>query len=406
VAVRTGTNRGDLLRGTRVSDTLSGLAGDDTIVGGRGNDILNGGLGDDLLRGGAGRDRLNGGPGDDWADYRDANTPVTASLANRAINTGEAAGDSYLSIERLRGGRFDDTLIGNSRSNVLEGVTGADILNGRSGFDFARYKSAPAGVTASLENPSINTGHAAGDTYISIEGLQGSDFNDVLVGDAASNILVGGRGADALDGRDGFDFVRYDMGNFGNRGVRANLADATGNTGTAAGDTYTSIEGLVGTRFADRLTGDDAANRLQGQAGNDRLNGGDGNDTIVAGSGNDRLNGGYGNDRLNGESGRDIFIFDTALNAAENVDTIRKFSIKNDTIRLDDAIFTGLTAGTLAASAFYRGAGAHDASDRIIHNRSTGAVYYDPDGTGEQAQIQFAHVDPRLNLKNLDFFVF
>ncbi|MFC1459981.1 calcium-binding protein [Microvirga arabica] len=131
-----------------------------------------------------------------------------------------------------------------------------------------------------------------------------------------------------------------------------------------------------------------------------------GNDTIIAGSGNDRLNGGYGNDRLNGESGRDIFIFDTALNAAENVDTIRRFSIKNDTIRLDDAIFTALATGTLAASAFYRGAGAHDADDRIIHNRSSGAVYYDPDGTGEQAQVQFARVDPRLNLKNLDFFVF
>lgn len=406
MAVRTGTNRGDALRGTRASDTLNGLAGDDTIVGGRGNDVLNGGLGDDLLRGGPGRDRLIGGLGDDWADYRDANAPVTASLANRAINRGEAAGDSYLSIERLRGGRFDDTLIGNSRSNVLEGVTGADILNGRGGFDFARYKSAPAGVTASLENPAINTGHATGDTYISIEGLQGSDFNDILVGDAGTNTLVGGQGADALDGRDGFDTVRYDMGNVGNRGVTANLADASGNTGTAAGDTYTSIEGLVGTRFADRLTGDNAANNLQGQTGNDRLSGGLGNDTITGGSGNDRLNGGYGNDRLNGESGRDLFIFDTALNAAENVDTIRKFSIKNDTIHLDDAIFAGLTAGTLAASAFYRGAAAHDANDRIIHNRSTGAVYYDPDGIGGQAQIQFAQVDPRLNLKNLDFFVF
>jgi serralysin len=406
MAVRTGSNRGDALKGTRVSDTLSGLGGDDTIVGGRGNDILNGGLGDDLLRGGQGRDRLIGGLGDDWADYRDANAPVTASLANRAINRGEAAGDSYLSIERLRGGRFDDTLIGNSRSNVLEGVTGADILNGRGGFDFARYKSAPAGVTASLENPAINTGHATGDTYISIEGLQGSDFNDVLVGNAGANILVGGRGADALDGRDGFDFVRYDMGNFGNRGIAANLADPTGNTGTAAGDTYASIEGLVGTRFADRLTGDAAANRLQGQSGDDRLNGGLGNDMITAGSGNDRLNGGEGNDRLNGESGRDIFIFDTALNAVENVDTIRKFSVKNDTIRLDDVIFTGLATGTLAASAFYRGAGAHDADDRIIHNRSTGAVYYDPDGIGGEAQILFARVDPQVNLKNLDFFVF
>jgi serralysin len=402
-----GNGRDNLLRGGRGSDLLNGLAGDDTLIGGRGHDTLLGGAGDDLLRGGLGRDRLSGGLGEDWADYRDANSAVTASLANRSINRGEAAGDTYQSIERLRGGRFDDTLIGNFRGNVLEGVTGADILDGRGGFDFARYKSAPTGVTANLENSAVNTGHATGDTYISIEGLQGSDFADVLTGNSGSNVLVGGRGADALDGRDGFDFARYDIGNVGNRGVVANLANSSGNTGTAAGDTYTSIEGLVGTRFADRLTGDDVANSLKGQAGSDRLNGGGGNDTISAGSGNDRLNGGYGNDRLNGESGRDIFIFDTALNALENVDFIRNFSVTNDTIRLDNAIFTALTStGTLSATAFFRGAAAHDANDRIIHNRSTGAVYYDPDGTGDQAQIQFARVDPRLNLKNLDFVVF
>ncbi|MGF9758035.1 hypothetical protein AAII07_22820 [Microvirga sp. 0TCS3.31] len=332
---------------------------------------------------------------------------MTVSLGNPALNTGEALGDRYSSIERLRGGRFDDILTGNSRGNILEGVTGADILNGGGGFDFARYKSAPVGVTASLADPSVNTGHAAGDTYISIEGLQGSDFADTLIGDANANVLVGGRGADVLNGGDGFDFARYDVYHNGRLGVTANLANSALNLGrNAAGDSYVSIEGLVGTRFADRLTGDDAANNLQGQAGNDRLSGGLGNDTITGGSGNDRLNGGLGNDRLNGESGRDLFIFDTALNATENVDTIRKFSIKNDTIRLDDAIFTGLAAGTLAASAFYRGAAAHDANDRIIHNRATGAVYYDPDGTGAEAQVQFAQVDPRLNLKNLDFVVF
>jgi serralysin len=98
-----------------------------------------------------------------------------------------------------------------------------------------------------------------------------------------------------------------------------------------------------------------------------------GNDTIVGGSGNDRLDGGYGNDRLTGEAGRDSFVFSTALNAAENVDRIRSFSIKNDTIRLDDAIFTAAgSAGVLKAAAFYRGAAAHDANDRIIYDRATG----------------------------------
>lgn len=407
MAVRTGTNRGDALRGTRASDTLIGLAGDDTIVGGRGHDVLNGGLGDDLLRGGPGRDRLIGGFGQDWADYRDATSAVTVSLSNRALNTGEATGDRYSSIERVRGGRFDDKLTGNSRDNVLEGVTGADILNGGRGFDFARYKAAPTGVTASLADPSVNTGHAAGDTYFSIEGLQGSDFADTLIGNDASNVLVGGRGADTLDGRGGFDYVRYDMYHTGSRGVAVNLASPGSNTGiNAVGDTYAGIEGVIGTRFADRLVGDDAANNLQGQAGNDRLNGGLGNDTVIGGSGNDNLNGGYGNDLMMGDAGRDVFTFNSALNALENVDRVRSFSIKNDTMRIDDAIFTGLARGVLAQSAFYRGTEAHDSNDRIIYDRVTGAVYFDPDGDGAAAQVQFARMTPRVGLKNDDFIVF
>jgi serralysin len=408
VAVRIGTNRGDALRGTRAADTLNGLGGDDTIVGGRGNDILNGGLGDDLLRGGRGRDSIIGGPGEDWADYRDAATGVTVSLAAPARNTGEALGDRYSSIERVRGGRFEDNLTGNSRNNVLEGVTGADVLNGGRGFDFARYKSAPEGVTASLADPSVNTGHAAGDTYIAIEGLQGSDFADTLIGNDARNTLVGGRGADVLDGRGGFDFVRYDMYHTGSRGVAVNLAAPAGNSGlNALGDTYTGIEGVIGTRFSDRLVGDEAANNLQGQAGHDNLRGDGGNDTIIGGSGNDRINGGYGNDALRGDAGRDSFVFDSALSATENVDRIRGFSVTNDTIRLDNAIFTEVgPTGRLAQTAFYRGAEAHDGNDRIIYNRATGALYYDPDGNGDAAQIQFAQLSRGLGLKNLDFVVF
>jgi serralysin len=407
MAVRTGTNRSEVLRGTRSSDTLNGLGGDDTLLGGQGNDQLKGSTGDDFLRGGRGRDSLNGGIGEDLADYRDAETSVTVNLANRALNTGEARGDTFISIERVRGGRFNDVLTGNSRDNVLEGVTGADSLNGRGGFDFARYKSSPEGIVASLENPAINTGHAAGDTYLSIEGLLGSDFADTLVGNSVSNTLVGGRGADALDGRDGFDFARYDVSDGGRTGVTASLATPSLNLGDAAGDTYTSIEGLIGTRLRDRLTGDDGANSIFGQAGNDSMFGNLGNDTIVGGSGNDRLDGGYGNDRLTGESGRDIFVFSTTLNAAENVDRIRGFSIKNDTIRLDDAIFTAAgSAGVLKAAAFYRGAAAHDANDRIIYDRATGALYYDPDGTGVQEQVQFAQLSSRLGLKNNDFVIF
>ena len=83
---------------------------------------------------------------------------------------------------------------------------GADSLNGGAGFDTAAYYNATFRVTASLINAAANTGEAAGDTYVSIEGLIGSSFNDQLTGDGGSNTLIGGSGADALDGGAGFDY--------------------------------------------------------------------------------------------------------------------------------------------------------------------------------------------------------
>ena len=138
-------------------------------------------------------------------DYADYDTAVTANLANPALNTGEAAGDTYISIEGLLGSVFNDVLIGDANNNELRGGTGADVLDGGGGFDFAGYQNAGAGVIASLANPAGNTGDAQGDTYTSIEGLRGSDFNDTLIGDGNDNILEGGLGADILNGGAGND---------------------------------------------------------------------------------------------------------------------------------------------------------------------------------------------------------
>ena len=200
----------DITGVTTEDDTINGLAGDDVLFGDNGNDALSGSGGDDVLNGGPGADVLDGGPGADYADYSTAAAAVTASLANPAINTGDAAGDTYISIERLRGSAFNDVLTGDANNNTLVGGPGADVLDGGAGFDFAGYLNAAAGVTASLANPAINTGDAVGDTYISIEGLIGSSFNDTLVGDSNNNILRGGSGADVLNGGAGFDYADYE----------------------------------------------------------------------------------------------------------------------------------------------------------------------------------------------------
>ena len=81
----------------------------------------------------------------------------------------------------------------------------------------------------------------------------------------------------------------------------------------------------------------------------------------------------------------------TAVMAAAQVDTIQGYSVADDTILLDDAIFTALgSPGTLAAGAFKAGTAATDADDRIIYNSGTGALLYDADGVGGAAAVQFA----------------
>ncbi len=87
-----------------------------------------------------------------------------------------------------------------------------------------------------------------------------------------------------------------------------------------------------------------------------------------------------------------------------NVDTIN-FDSSDDTIVLDNAIFRGLAGGNLAAGAFRIGTAATDSSDRIIYDPETGNLYFDRDGNGDAAQVQFATIDAGLSLSSGDFFV-
>src|SRR5258706_11909208 len=173
-----------VITGTAASETLTGTTSADFIEGFAGNDTLVGDAGDDALLGDVGADRLDGGDGFGVADYRNATTGLNVSLANAASNPGDAAGDTYVSIEWLHGSDFNDTLVGDGGDNYLNGGLGADSLVGGAGEDVADYSDAAGLVTADLGNLSNNSGDATGDTYNSIEGLSGSAFSDVLAGDA------------------------------------------------------------------------------------------------------------------------------------------------------------------------------------------------------------------------------
>jgi Ca2+-binding RTX toxin-like protein len=135
------------------------------------------------------------------------------------------------------------------------------------------------------------------------------------------------------------------------------------------------------------------------------------NNTIVGNSAANVLDGRLGSDKLIGGGGADRFLFDTALSSS-NVDTITDFSHSGgDRIELDHAIFTALQSVTLgtaiASSDFYvsRTGTAHLSTDHILYDTLTGALSYDPDGTGSQQAVQFAVLSGHPTLTAPDFLL-
>jgi Ca2+-binding RTX toxin-like protein len=324
---------------------VEGSAGNDTIVGGAGTGKYFGSVGDDVFLD-IGVGTYVAGPGKDTVSYElvdnKKGTGVTASLFDASVNTGKAAGDVFKSggdaIENLTGSKYADTLMGDGKKNILDGGAGDDTLvgygakddlRGGDGFDFASYEfvQTPAGfgVVVSLEEGrGLEGAEAQQDFLRNIEGLIGSFGDDKLIGDGAANelrgldggdTLIGGAGADTLVGQAkddaAFDYASYEtadsVGGDGKTGVTASLKAGGGQTGDAAGDVFRNIEGLIGSRFNDDLTGNDGVNRLYGGAGDDTLDGADGGDSLYGGDGVDVLIGGGGTNEMFGGKGADEF---------------------------------------------------------------------------------------------------
>ncbi|MBM6594718.1 calcium-binding protein [Microvirga pudoricolor] len=145
-------------------------------------------------------------------------------------------------------------------------------------------------------------------------------------------------------------------------------------------------------------------------AGNDVLYGSAGNDIVRGGAGHDILYGQQGRDTLYGGGGRDVFVFDTRPGRG-NVDKVMDFSVRLDSIWLDNKVFKKLGQGTefdpgkLKKDAFAVSDTAQDGNDFVIYDKSTGALYYDRDGAGAAAQVQIAALKPNLKMTHKDFFV-
>ncbi|MEO1309332.1 MAG: calcium-binding protein, partial [Pseudomonadota bacterium] len=365
----TGDANANRLEGGAENDNLNGRGGDDLVIGGDGDDSIIGFFGDDILRGGAGADDLNGGAGSDTADYSDAASRVALELYLGTGRIGDAENDTYTDIENVYGSQFNDYIVGDSGGNVLSGdlgfdnliaAGGDDVLNGGkngdqldggSGSDTASYEGSTGRVWVSLIGTSgvLNGfgffGDAVGDTLISIENLQGTEFGDVLEGDAGDNILngmerndtlIGGDGNDQLIGGTGQDILQggagADLLDGGDGPDTVNYADATDRVAVelyinqarlniAEGDQLISIENVVGSAFNDFIVGSGVANTIEGGAGVDFINSAGGNDIIIGGLAFDRIRTGMGNDevRFSAGDGNDIIEDFTAGSGAGDV---------------------------------------------------------------------------------------
>jgi Ca2+-binding RTX toxin-like protein len=423
--VITGNSSANVLRGgPGGSDVLFGAGGNDTLIG-AGDDHLYGDDGDDVLTadafgdltGGAGNDRLEGG---DWLFAGDGNDTLISSAGNDEL-IGGAGADTFVIAQTPNADRsnwdrivdvvtgqdelrFDgrvftqigasgDFAAGDERFYAAPGANAAhdatdrlvyntstgelwydpDGLGGVAALPVAtlrdwRFGAQPANLQATdiaVDNGSSTGGGSGGGTVKN--GTSGNDMltgtagNDTLNGLAGNDTLVGSAGADFYDGGTGTDTLD----------VRATTSGVTVNfsNGTISG-------GFSGT-FAnmERVLGSDGADNLLGATGNQTLSGRGGNDTFA---------GGVGVDTLWGGGGADAFVFREM--GTLNDDTISDFSSGTDKLHLDDAAFLGIGAtGSFAAGdARFKSnsTGTPDADDRVIFNTSSGALYYDADGSG------------------------
>lgn len=359
----------DFIHGLAGNDTLWGGAGDDHFFGGYDDDTLYGENGNDLLEGHLGSDHLDGGAGNDKANYTQSNAGVTVSLETGAASGGHAQGDSFESIEGIYGSVYSDTLGGNAGDNLLDGglSDAGDILAGYAGKDE----------------------------------LWGHGGNDFLSGGSDDDTLIGGDGDDVLDAGAGGDYLRGDEGN--DIYYVDDVLDWVVETGANQFDTVvtsTTYSLDAGCNIELFKTADDSGTVAIDLTGNDA------SQEIRGNAGDNMITGGFGTDILVGLGGADTFVFNSVL-GANNIDTIVDYSVAEDQIHLDKATFSSLATGansTLSSGEFAIGA-ATDESDRIIYDSATGALYYDADGTGAAAAVQFATLSTGLVLTNDDFFI-
>ena len=264
-----------------------------------GPDMIMGDSGDNWLSGGGGADTIDGGAGMDWVAYLGSDVGVSVDLSPGGINRGgHAEGDVLINIENVFGSMHNDEIIGDIGNNMLMGNGGSDEIMGGGGHDTLHG----------------NEGNDALDGGAGNDMLMGGQGDDMLMGGMGDDTITGGMGADVIDGGAGTDWVRYADSM---DGVTVDLG-STGSGGKAEGDTFTNIEGVIGSQMADRLVVGDYGGMAYGYQGDDMLFGGKGDATLGGGKGDDTLDAGAGSNTLTGGMGDDTFILWTGVGDVTN----------------------------------------------------------------------------------------
>ena len=284
------------------------------------------------------------------------------------------------------GNTGNNTLTGNITSNVLDGGRGADRMEGGAGNDTYKVDKATdkviekAGEGTDLVKSSVDFSLAGNIEKLTLTGSgdiagTGNTLNNTILGNAGDNTLDGGAGADRMEGAGGNDTYVVDV-------ASDKVIEATGQgTDLVKSSATFSLNGQAVEKLTLTGSGDIAGT---GNGLDNTIVGNAGRNTLKGDAGNDKLFGGKGNDTLVGGADRDTFGFDAALNASTNLDRITDYSVADDTIQLENSVFTGLAAGVLQAAAFFIGSAAHDSNDRIIYNSSNGTLLFDAMARGAQ----------------------
>lgn len=313
IEVVVGTTGNDTLDGSAYNGPLTLMggegAGNDVLKGGLADDTLVGGAGDDTLMGGGGTDVLQGGAGSDWADFSDR----SAGLANLAIGVYDSVenviGTAYDDTLVAKAGDEANAYWGGAEG--LGGADGTDSLSYENAASAVKASLTTGGTLGDAAGDTYQSiENLTGSSYA--DELQGDDANNWLQGKAGDDRLLYSKGHDTLDGGAGVDTVDYSSVS---SGVSANLLTKVGTVGDGSQQELRSIENITGGRLDDVIVGNESANTLLGMDGQDLLMGGAGDDNLQGGAGADTLDGGSGADILSGGSGIDTVTYAVSTSA-------------------------------------------------------------------------------------------